>query len=103
VTGSHGRGGAAHLLLGSVAEKVLRTAPCPVLVVKKGKLRDRGPVLVALDDSPMAPAVAKAAAGVAGSLDAKLVAVHAIRETHIYEDVYGPAIGGVYREIADSA
>jgi nucleotide-binding universal stress UspA family protein len=33
VLGSHGRGGVEHLLLGSVAEKVLRKAPCPVMVV----------------------------------------------------------------------
>ena len=30
VIGSHGRGGAQRLVLGSVAEKVLRSAPCPV-------------------------------------------------------------------------
>ena len=102
VTGSHGRGGAAHLLLGSVAEKVVRLAPCAVLVVKKGKAREGGPVLVALDDSPMAPAVAKAAVAIAKRLRARLIAVHVLRETHIYEDVYGPAIGRqVYREIAD--
>lgn len=34
VMGSHGRSGLSRLLLGSVAEKVLRTAPCPVLTVK---------------------------------------------------------------------
>ena len=33
VLGTHGRGMAAHLLLGSVAEKVVRKAPCPVLTV----------------------------------------------------------------------
>jgi universal stress protein A len=34
VMGTHGRGGAAHLLLGSVAERVVRAAPCPVLTVR---------------------------------------------------------------------
>lgn len=33
VLSSHGRSGLSHLMLGSVAEKVCRTAPCPVLVV----------------------------------------------------------------------
>jgi len=34
VMGTHGRGGLAHLLLGSVAEHVVRTAECPVLTVR---------------------------------------------------------------------
>lgn len=33
VMGTHGRGFATHLILGSVAEKVVRSAPCPVLTV----------------------------------------------------------------------
>jgi nucleotide-binding universal stress UspA family protein len=33
VMGTHGRRGLARALLGSVAEKVVRTAPCPVLTV----------------------------------------------------------------------
>jgi nucleotide-binding universal stress UspA family protein len=35
VVGSHGRSGFSRLLMGSVAEGVVRGAPCPVLVVKK--------------------------------------------------------------------
>jgi len=34
VMGSHGRTGLNRLLMGSVAEQVMRWAPCPVLVVK---------------------------------------------------------------------
>lgn len=34
VMGTHGRGGVAHFVLGSVAERVLRTAQCPVLTVR---------------------------------------------------------------------
>ena len=33
VMGTHGRGAIAHLLIGSVAENVVRKAPCPVLTV----------------------------------------------------------------------
>ena len=34
IMGTHGRGGVAHAIMGSVAEKVVRTAPCPVLTVR---------------------------------------------------------------------
>jgi len=34
VIGTHGRSGLAHVLLGSVAEKVVRKAECPVLTVR---------------------------------------------------------------------
>jgi len=47
VIGTHGRGGVQRLALGSVAEKIVRTAPCPVLVV---------PPAVA-DDAPVLPRV----------------------------------------------
>ena len=33
VMGTHGRGAISHLLMGSVAERVVRTATCPVLTV----------------------------------------------------------------------
>jgi nucleotide-binding universal stress UspA family protein len=42
VMGTHGRGGVAHMVMGSVAEKVVRTAPCPVLTVHQS----RQPVVV---------------------------------------------------------
>lgn len=34
IMGTHGRGPVKHLLLGSVAEKIVRKAPCPVLTVR---------------------------------------------------------------------
>lgn len=33
VMGTHGRGAVAHLIIGSVAENVVRKAPCPVLTI----------------------------------------------------------------------
>ena len=35
VMATHGRSGVEHLLMGSVAEKILRKSPCPVMTVKK--------------------------------------------------------------------
>ena len=46
VMGTHGRTGVAHLLMGSVAELVVRTASCPVLTVRGVPAADRIPVLV---------------------------------------------------------
>jgi nucleotide-binding universal stress UspA family protein len=39
VMATHGRTGLAHALLGSVAERVVRKAPCPVLTVKHPALK----------------------------------------------------------------
>ena len=41
VMGTHGRTGFAHLLLGSVAERMVRTSPCPVLTVRHPEERKR--------------------------------------------------------------
>ena len=47
VMGTHGRSGVAHLFLGSVAECVVRTAPCPVLTVRDTRVAERHVVAVA--------------------------------------------------------
>lgn len=44
VVGTHGRRGLSRLLLGSVAEEVLRLAPCPVLVMRP-KSQPEGPAI----------------------------------------------------------
>ncbi|HEY5544685.1 MAG TPA: universal stress protein [Gemmatimonadaceae bacterium] len=46
VVGTHGRGGFNRLLLGSVAEKVVRTAPCPVLTVPPSVAHATAPQVV---------------------------------------------------------
>ena len=41
VVGTLGKSGIDRILLGSVAEKVVRIAPCPVLVIKGGRIVHR--------------------------------------------------------------
>jgi nucleotide-binding universal stress UspA family protein len=49
IMGTHGRSGIAHALMGSVAEQVIRRAPCPVLLVRhpKGAFKQVQPAQVA--------------------------------------------------------
>ncbi|MBI4818856.1 MAG: universal stress protein [Deltaproteobacteria bacterium] len=42
VMGTHGRSGIARLFMGSVADGVLRRAPCPVLVIRSPRKPERG-------------------------------------------------------------
>jgi nucleotide-binding universal stress UspA family protein len=37
IVGTHGRSGVAHFFMGSVAERVVRTAHCPVLTVRRSE------------------------------------------------------------------
>lgn len=48
VLGTHGRGPVAHMLMGSVAERVVRGAPCPVLTVRHPQHEFVNEALVAL-------------------------------------------------------
>ncbi len=43
VLGTHGRSGFGHVLMGSVAEAVLREAPCPVVTVRESKSVQKKP------------------------------------------------------------
>jgi len=49
VMGTHGRRGLSHALMGSVAERVVRKAPCPVLTVREmtPDAREEAPVVSA--------------------------------------------------------
>lgn len=43
VMGTHGRTGFAHMMIGSIAEKVVRTASCPVLTLRPGSVKTTKP------------------------------------------------------------
>ena len=52
VVGTHGRGAMQHLFMGSVAERVVRTAPCPVLAVRAHGREFIAPDAVAARQAP---------------------------------------------------
>jgi nucleotide-binding universal stress UspA family protein len=59
VVGTHGRSGVSRLLLGSVADRVVRGARCPVLVVPAPReLATPAPSGVRVDDEDVEPAAA---------------------------------------------
>lgn len=84
VMGTHGRSGLAHLLLGSITEKVLQKAPCPVLVVPPhaAPADSVSPVfkriVCAIDFSAGSLLALNLALGLAQEADARLTLLHAI-------------------------
>lgn len=55
VIGTHGRGMMGHLLMGNVAEKVVRMAPCPVLTVRHPEHEFIAPDALQLVDTQRKP------------------------------------------------
>jgi nucleotide-binding universal stress UspA family protein len=84
VMGSHGRRGIAHLLLGSVADEVVRRASCPVMVVPghedEPKLGAIERILVPLDFSEPSTAALAAARDLAVRWTARLQLLHVVEE-----------------------
>jgi nucleotide-binding universal stress UspA family protein len=78
VLGTHGRSGLARALLGSVAEGVIRSAPCPVLAVKEGSSVPYRHVLAATDFSDASRAALGLAAGIARLFEARLSLAHVV-------------------------
>ncbi len=81
VMGTHGRGRIAHLVLGSVAEKVARTAPCPVLTMREmphtpGRHRPR--LLVPTDFGPCSDAALGFAKRLAAKTRGSVYLLHVI-------------------------
>ena len=104
VIGTHGRGGVQRLVLGSVAEKVLRLATCPVLTVRRGvrlARRSRSPfgtILCPTDFSAAANKAVAYAKRLAQEADAQLILMTAV-EWPFGEDVMSGAVAELKRSI----
>jgi nucleotide-binding universal stress UspA family protein len=92
VMGTHGRKGMDRLLSGSVAEEVVRQAPCPVFtVLASDDTRADTPidrVLAPVDLSEQSPLVADHAAGLAEVYGASLDLLHVVEEAS-FPTAYG--------------
>ena len=83
IIGTRGRTGLAKILLGSVAEEIFRTVPCPVLTVgprsdaAKASIRE---ILFATDFASEAPAAAEYAVSLAQEFQARLTLLHVVPE-----------------------
>jgi nucleotide-binding universal stress UspA family protein len=79
VLGTHGRTGISHAVMGSVAERVVRLSPCPVLTVR-GDASPHGDtirrILAPVDYSARSRAALEYAAGLAETLGATLDVLH---------------------------
>jgi nucleotide-binding universal stress UspA family protein len=84
VIGTHGRTGLGKLLLGSVAEEIFRTVPCPVLTVGPRASMPNGPagefhtILYATDFSPESLDGATYAVALAQEFQSRLILLHAM-------------------------
>ena len=88
VMGTHGRTGLDHVLLGSTAERVVRTAPCPVMTVRgaraggdaaaatDGSVARPRRILLPLDFSGCSLAAAEVAAGLVGQFESAITVLH---------------------------
>lgn len=96
VMGTHGRRGLKHLLLGSVAQEVVRLSPVPVLTVRPGTVE--GPVrsiLAPVDFSRHAQEALRYARTLADLYGAYLDVLHVIEEP-VYPAFYHAGVFSVY-------
>jgi len=78
VIGTRGRGSVKAALLGSVSRELLRSAPCPVMVMPDradGSLQGEA-ILCGVDDDERGDEAVSVAAGLAAALDRRLVLAH---------------------------
>ncbi|MGP8246395.1 MAG: universal stress protein [Bryobacteraceae bacterium] len=76
VMGTHGRSGLNRWMLGSVAERVLRESPAPVLTVRSAPRESIRQVLCPVHDTELSRRALSFAAGIAACFDANLTVLH---------------------------
>ena len=81
VMGTHGRSGYNRWILGSVAERVLRESPVPVLTVRGAAGQPVRHILCPVSDTQASHQALQVAAGIAECFHATLTALH-VREPH---------------------
>jgi nucleotide-binding universal stress UspA family protein len=81
VMGTHGRSGLNRWMLGSVAERVLRESPVPVLTVRRPPPGPIRRILCAVDDTEASRRALNLAAGLGSCLGATVTALN-VREPH---------------------
>lgn len=87
IVGTRKRSSTTRMLFGSTSNKLLRTCPVPVWVVKPGEVRELREVLIATDFSEVGLQVSAAGVAVAKLLNAKLFVAHALEfpfETYLH-------------------
>lgn len=110
---TRGHSGLKHLLLGSTAERVVRNASCPILVVRKRKQKSKvtrksftiRTILVPTDFSQCALAGIKYAAFLARTLGATLRLFHAIYPytNYVFVDRAGVRLSGLAEAVEETA
>lgn len=90
VMGTHGRRGLRHLLLGSVAEEIVRSSPVPVITVREGantEERSAGSILVSHDFSERSLGAVAVARDWASALGSEVHLLHVV-EPVVYPEFY---------------
>jgi nucleotide-binding universal stress UspA family protein len=81
--GTHGRAGVDRIILGSVAERVVRKAHCPVMVVRSRKYIGFKRIIVPIDFSDCSRIALEYAAATARAHKSKLTILHVYEESFV--------------------
>jgi nucleotide-binding universal stress UspA family protein len=103
--GTHGMSGWKQFLLGSTSQRLIRTCPAPVWVVKAEHVEPPKIVLAATDFSEVSRRAAREALGIARQAAAKLHLVHVIDATEFPAEflTHLSTAGAIWQEVKEDA